>query len=168
MLHIIKSIRELNFGALMSVYAEGNLENGQDRWPEEPPMRQLQLAEEGFYEYLRYDFFDAPGSFYAVWEEKGKWVSALRMEPFQDGMLLEALETAPEHRGNGYAENLIRSVLDRLEPCKVYSHVGKTNAASLRVHEKCGFCRISERAVYIDGSVNAYCCTLLYEKTREV
>ena len=167
MLRIVKNMRDLSFGALMEVYRESNTENGMEFWPEEAPWRQLQLAEERFYEYLRFDFFSAPGSFYALWEVAGKPVSALRLEPYRDGLLLEALETAPEHRGKGYAQQLIESILDTLQSGKVYSHVGKKNDASLRVHEKCGFRRISEQAVYIDGSANSRCCTFLYEKTRE-
>ena len=56
---------------------------------------------------------------------------------------------------------MVQAVLAREK--KVYSHVGKRNAGSLKVHERCGFRRISEQAVYIDGSVNGKCCTLCYQ-----
>ena len=77
-------------------------------------------------------------------------------------MLLEALETHPQHRRKGYALRLMAAVL--AGQSRVYSHVGKKNKASLGVHEKCGFRRISEQATYIDGSVNSHCCTLIWEK----
>ena len=163
MLRIVKNMRDLSFGALMEVYRESNTENGMEFWPEEAPWRQLQLAEERFYEYLRYDFFSAPGSFYALWEVAGKPMSALRLEPYRDGMLMEAQETHPAYRRMGYAARMIRAVQEACPNVKIYSHVGKRNKASLITHERCGFRRISDQAVYADGSVNSRSYTLCWE-----
>lgn len=166
MLIIVESMRELSFGKLMEVYSEGNLENGRDLWPELPEGQQLLQAEQAFYQYLTEVFFITPGARYAILETGGSYVSALRLEPYRDGLLLEALETAPGQRRKGYAESLLRdvqSVLRAQGAVKLYSHVHKRNIPSLRIHEKCGFRRISEIAVYIDGSVNDRCCTLCYE-----
>ena len=80
-------------------------------------------------------------------------------------MLLEALETAPELRRKGYAFSLMKESIRFLEaqgPVKVYSHVSKSNSASLAVHSACGFKRVIEHAVYIDGSVMHNSCTLKY------
>lgn len=162
MLYIARNLGQLDFSQLMAVYEEGNLENGGELYSGLPQGQALLRAEQDFYQYLRHDFFAVNGAYYAIWQENEMYVSALRIEPYKDGVLLEALETHPKHRRKGFAEKLIREVLP-MEP-KVYSHVGKRNAASLRVHEKCGFYRISEQAVYIDGSVNDKCCTLCYEK----
>lgn len=159
------SIRELDFPKLMEIYIEGNLENGADRWPEEPAPRQLQLAEEAFRDYLSRDFFSVSGAVYYIWQEGGAYVSALRLEPYKDGVLLEALETRPQLRRKGYGQALVRAVLNQV-PGKIYSHVHKRNTASLGLHEKCGFLRISEQAAYIDGSVNDRCCTLRYMGDR--
>lgn len=166
MLIVVKNMRELNFSALMEIYVEGNLENGQDQWPEETPERKLFLAEEAFQQYLWEIFFPTPGALYAVWCVEGRYVSALRLEPYRDGLLMEALETAPEHRRKGYASALLEAVLDQLVPGKLYSHVSKRNLPSLRTHEKMGFQRISEQAVYIDGSVNDRCCTLCLDQSH--
>ena len=144
----------------MSVYAESNSENGQEFWPEESSHRQIALAEQEFYSYLRQVFFKTDGAFYAVLEQDGQYVSALRMEPYRDGLLLEALETAPEQRRKGYAADLVRNVLEHAGNTKIYSHVGKRNLASLRTHESCGFRIVSDFAVYADGSVNQRCFTL--------
>ena len=163
MLTIATNLRELSFGKLMETYAEGNLENGQDLWPDEPEGRQIALAEQEFYNYLREVFFKTPGASYFIWEEAGAYVSALRLEPYRDGLLLEALETDPRHRRKGYAAKLMEAVLLHVGDGKIYSHVGKKNRASLRTHEKCGFRVISDHAVYADGSVNDRCCTLLHE-----
>jgi len=76
----------------------------------------------------------------------GRYVSALRLEPYRDGLLLEALETAPEQRRKGFAAALIRAVQCFLEgKTKLYSHVDKRNLSSLKVHEKCGFRIVSEQ-----------------------
>lgn len=157
MLLVLKSLKELNFSSLMEVYIEGNLEKADEG------MTLLQ-AEQEFYGYLRDVFFTMPGAVYCVWQERGEYVSALRLEPYKDGWLLEALETEPRHRRQGYGERLIRQVLQLPEYGKIYSHVHKKNLPSLRIHEKCGFCRISERAVYIDGSVNQEACTMCIQR----
>ena len=93
MLKLATRMRELNFYALMDVYREGNEENGAAAYPRADEAEQLLLAEQDFYQYLRESFFQTEGAFYAVWTEKGYYVSALRLEPYQDGLLLEALET---------------------------------------------------------------------------
>ena len=89
MLIIAHKLHEFTFGKLMEVYAEGNLENGQDLWPDETESRQNALAEQEFYNYLQQVFFRTNGAQYLVWEENGRYVSALRLEPYQDGLLLE-------------------------------------------------------------------------------
>ena len=159
MLHWIRKLKDLDFRQLMEVYEEGNLESAAEFYPEAPENQQLLLAEQAFYQYLRECFFPTEGAVYAVWVENGRYVSALRLEPYQDGLLLEALETAPAHRRKGYAAALVTAVLQELGGRKVYSHVGKRNTASLKVHEKCGFQRIAEHAVYADGSVARSACT---------
>lgn len=158
MLLVAKSLKELNFTALMEVYIEGNLEKAEEGLT-------LLQAEQEFYGYLQDVFFAVPGAVYCIWEESGEYVSALRLEPYKDGWLLEALETAPRQRRQGYAERLICQVLQLPEYNKIYSHVHKKNLPSLRIHGKCGFCRISERAVYIDGSVNHNACTMCIERS---
>lgn len=164
MLVVANNLKDFTFGKLMEVYREGNLENAQDLWPEEPEGRQLALAEQEFYQYLQQVFFRTEGAMYLIWEDTGHYVSALRLEPYRDGLLLEALETAPEQRRKGYASKLLYVALEFASGHKIYSHVHKRNVPSLAVHEKVGFTRILEYAVYADGSVNDRCCTLCYER----
>ena len=162
MLHLAKKYSELDFSRLMEVYEEGNRENGADLYPQLSEYQQVMRAEQDFSDYLREDFFKAEGAYYAIWEEGGTYRSALRLEPFQDGMLLEALETRPDCRGKGYATMLMMAVLS-METRKIYSHVSRKNIPSLRTHEKCGFRKILDHAVYIDGSVSANAVTLCKE-----
>lgn len=163
MLLIARKMRDLSFAALMEIYRESNEENAEDFWPNESPERRMALAEQDFYDYLSRTFFSVPGAFCALWEEGGCYVSALRMEPYQDGFLLEALETAPDQRRKGYARELIRAVLKTMDHGKIYSHVSKRNVASLRTHETCGFRKILDHAVYADGSVLTSSVTMMIE-----
>ena len=165
MLYLYTNLRQLPFEQLMTVYEEGNRENGKILAPFDPEARQLQLAEEDFYDYLR-AFFAVPGAQYALWEADGAAVSALRLEPYRDGLLLEALETAPQKRRQGYATELIQAVqrhLGREGAIRLYSHVSKKNVPSLNVHRRCGFQIIEDCAVYVDGSVSSRAYTLRYD-----
>ena len=159
MLCLARKSKELNFSQLMEVYGEGNRENGVRLWPDLSENQQILRAEQDFIAYLREDFFWVEDAYYAIWEEDGRYLSALRLEPFEDGLLLEALETRPDCRGRGYATKLLQAVLAQ-ESRTIYSHVEKKNTASLRTHEKCGFVKISDCARYIDGSVSAGAFTL--------
>lgn len=155
MLYLANTLSQLHFGKLMEVYIEGNLEKAEEV--------SLLQAEQDFYQYLHDCFFATPGAVYAVWTEENAYISALRLEPYKDGLLLEALETAPQYRRRGYAYQLIKAVLAAFPGQKIYSHISKGNAASLAVHEKCGFRKISDSAAYIDGSVNNRAVTLCHQ-----
>lgn len=162
MLKVFSSFRELNFPELMEVYAKSNMESGAENWPNESEGMQILLAEQDFRQYLREVFFMTPGAVYGVWMESGRYVSAMRLEPYRDGMLLEALETAPDFRRRGYAGKLIREFAAN-HFGKIYSHIHKRNHASIKVHLKCGFHKIADHAVYVDGSVSHNSSTYLLE-----
>lgn len=153
MLFLASGLNQLNFSSLMAVYEETNQKSGQT----------LLQAELNFYQYLSQCFFTTSGAVYAIWQEKGQYISALRLEPYQDGLLLAALETMPAYRNQGYGEKLIRAVQEQF-PQKIYSHVSRRNAPSLTVHQKCGFAQILDYAKYIDGSVDRNAVTLLHAK----
>ena len=159
MLEIIKTTNQLNIAQLFSVYEESILENA-DRFS----MSRRQ-AEDAFLAYLEDDFFRQKDAFYAVWSADNIYQCALRLEPFKDGLLLEALETLPVARKKGYATELLNAVLRFLQgkDCKVvYSHVNKRNKASLAAHRKCGFQILSDVATYIDGTVTQESFTFGY------
>ena len=159
-----RKLQEVSFGKLMEVYVEGCLERGQDLFPEETEARQIAIGEQEFYNYLNQVFFRTPGSLYAVWEEQGKYISALRLEPFQDGLLLEALEPRPDRRQKGFAKKLITAVMAQANATRIYSHVHKHNVASLRTHESCGFHVSMDYALCVDGSVRRDMVTMCFEK----
>lgn len=163
MLKVFYSLNQIDFGRLMDLYSEGNKENAAYFYPNEDSNIALMKAQQDFYSYLKDDFFQNDGAVYAIWEQYGNYISALRLEPYKDGLLLEALETHPQYRQQGHAKALVAAVLAHLKGengCIVYSHVGKGNKASLQVHLACGFQRVSEQAAYIDGSVSHSACTM--------
>ena len=164
MLTVAKTLNALQFSSLMAVYEESNRENGEEFYPHMTPQEQLLQAEQDFYNYLRNGFFKEPGGAYYIWSAQGQYVSALRLEPYQDGLLLEALETHPALRGRGYAKRLIKAVLETVEGQRVYSHISPRNGPSLAVHKACGFQKVLNHSVYADGSVNSRCHTYRYEK----
>ncbi len=165
MLLLLNKLVQIRFQELMGVYGESNAENAEAFYPNEEKGIALNRVESDFYQYLREVFFAVDGAVYAILEEEGEYRSALRLEPYRDGLLIEALETHPEYRRMGYGKKLIQSVQSALrerEPVVLYSHIGKRNTASLKTHLACGFQRISEQAVYIDGSVTDRACTVRY------
>lgn len=166
MIEIIKSLKDLPFGELMAVYEEGNRENGADCYPKLPENLQLLEAEQDFYTYLEC-FFRQEDSFYALWRVDSIPVCALRIEPYQDGWLLAALETKPDCRNRGYAKGLVKETLSYMSKTNrlpVYSHIGKGNISSQKVHISCDFREILPYSVYADGTKNDFCNTYYYNK----
>lgn len=163
MMLVIKDLHRLRFGELMEVYAESVAENGADFYPECSENEQILQAQQDFYAYLAQEFFAQEQDCYCIWEEDGRYVCALRLQRYRDGLLLEALETRPQARRRGYAEKLIHAVQAQIGEQVLYSHISHKNAASIAVHRKCGFVKISDSAVYADGSVNDRCGTYRYQ-----
>ena len=159
MLKIIDSIDKLRFFELMGVYEEGNRCNARAFYSHMDARAAVITAEQDFYQYLSEVFYETSGAYYAVWEKDGHYVSALRFEPFEDGLLLEGLETAPGERGKGHASKLMAEVLQTVS-VPVYSHVAKENVPSLKTHQKCGFVRYMDHARLIDGKIDRDMVTL--------
>lgn len=167
MLCIYQNLRQLRFGELMEVYRESVAANGRELYPELSDGEQILKAEQDFYAYLRQGFFNRSDDLYCIWEEEGRYVSALRLQKFADGLLLEALETRPEYRRRGYGEQLISAVQEMVGSRKLYSHIHHRNFPSVEIHEKCRFRKISDISRYADGSVNNRCGTYLYSASAE-
>ena len=125
---------------------------------------QILYAQQDFYDFL-VSFFALDKAKYFIWAPLGRYAAALRVEPYKEGLLLEALETAPNARREGYGAALLQAVLRELKESEyqiVYSHVNKRNRASLNVHKKCGFSIISDSATYVDGTITQNSYTLCY------
>ena len=143
MIEAATSMSQLDLAQLAAVYQQSCQHGG--KWE--------------MFDYLRQCFFPAGGKVYCLRKE-GVYVSALRLEPWRDGLLLTALETAPEYRGGGFAKELMTGVLTTTEG-KIYSHIDERNQASVAVHKACGFAKILDFARYLDGSVSTSAGTYL-------
>ena len=150
---------------MMDVYQEGNTITGKKLYQNLSENLQILYAEQDFYTYLQ-TFFREPSARYAVWVEGGRYVSALRLEAYNNGLLVTALETAPAERNKGFAVSLLRAVLLFLRSQGngiLYSHIVKDNMTSVNVHLSCGFQIISHEAKYLDGTVRSDSYTLSVE-----
>ncbi len=151
---------DLDARRLMDVYAESNLENAEDFFPDEKDKAAaVRKVEAGFLDFLRDEFFAKPDATYWVLARDGVWVSACRVSRIEDGLYyLEALETRPDSRRRGYAAELLSGVLTALKrrgPFRLCDCVGKRNEASLKTHAACGFRIVSEQGYdYLSGETN--------------
>lgn len=166
MVNFYGRLRDICFDQLMFVYSEALEENATELYATLNHAEGIMLARQDFYQYLQEVFFPTKDACYAVLEQNGRYVSALRVEPYRDGLLMEAVETAPEYRRKGYACSLVEQTVSMLSEKyhgKLYSHVSKRNYASIQLHKHCGFQILSEYARYIDGSVNDRAFTFVRE-----
>lgn len=171
MLKIATKISQISYSQLMDVYDQSNQLDARLHYSNLDHYAALINAQQDLYHYLKAVFFSIQGSALAIWEEKVRYVSALRYELFEDGFLITALETAPKERGKGYARKLLKAAAEKLAQeygCPVYSHVDRNNAPSLACHAKCGFTVSSDVAVFLDGSNHPECFTMIYEPTLVV
>ena len=141
---------DLDERKLMDVYAESNYENTDYFFPEETDKAvAVRKVEEGFCGFLKDEFFAHDENAYWVLEENGIWVSALRLNLIEKGLYyLEALETKPDYRKQGYATKLLSGVIEKLRsdgPFRICDCISKKNIASIRTHEKCGFRIVSDK-----------------------
>lgn len=158
---------KLNTEQLLSVYCDENQKKGSKLYPEESTVSQLMRVENALLSYLREDFFRQPDAFYALLDDGDGYCAAARLEPFKDGMLLEGVATLPDQRRRGYATKLLLDILIYLRTTqytRVYAHVLKNNIPSLKLHEKCGFCVISDCATLLDGTISNQYHTLRYDR----
>ena len=164
MLHIVTDIHGIQYGQIMDLYAQDLLDAANKSYGDLPVNEGLFNAEQDFYAFLRDVFFQTPGAFFALWLEDGIYCAGLRMEPWQDGMLLCGIITREDRRRKGYAHRLVKQILEQVESRPVYSHVEKGNLASIALHEKCGFTLAGESAQMLDGSLLHNFCTFTYGK----
>ncbi len=141
---VMKQFDELDARKLMDLYAEGNQVNARTFYPELPAAEGVRKAEKDFLCFLQEVFFHRPGPAYCVLAEDGCWLSALRYNETQPGrFFLEALETRPDRRRQGWARRLLDEVQAELRgrglPFRIRDCVAKDNFASLRTHAACGF-----------------------------
>ena len=168
MFQIVTSPSQLNYEKIMQVYQQSIQQSGVENYPDMDECRQLLEAEQDFYLYLN-TFLREKDTYCAVWIEEGRYVSALRIEPYRDGVLIAGLETDPKCRKMGFAKLLLSAAIQYLDDrniTKVYSHIHKHNIASIKTHISCGFVRVLDYAVFLDGSVDHQTHTYIKQSHR--
>lgn len=151
MLLITQDLEYICYSELMRVYEQSNIKHGASKYSRFSSAEQLLSAEQDLYDYLK--FVLVSGGWFAAWITSDGYKSALRLEPFKDGYLITALETAQDDRGRGYADALLHNVVSKFSTVKVYAHIYSNNQISIHLHVKNGFVRIKNYAEFIDGSV---------------
>lgn len=159
MLKIAEHLDELRFDELAELYHDDLEVEGVDDRDLEPGDDWFAGMKAEFGVYLSARFFSRSErlnnvrSFYAIWEAEGKYVSAVRVHVYEQGLLLEALQTREDARGKGYAAALLGAVLAYLVQrgqFKVYAHVRDWKTQAARLLETYGFRRILDYAVRKD------------------
>ena len=101
-----------------------------------------QAMEQAYGEFLK-EFVTHDRQMVLVEEVDGGWVSGLRCVESAPGVwYLEALETAPQARGKGWAKQLIchtQELLTGQGAGELFSLVSPRNAPSIATHVSCGF-----------------------------
>lgn len=101
-----------------------------------------QAMEQAYGEFLK-EFVTHPNQMVLVEEVDGVWVSGLRCVECAPGVwFLEALETAPQARGKGWAKQLIthtQQQLTQLGAHELFSLIDPENTPSIATHVACGF-----------------------------
>lgn len=163
------SFADLNTDQLMKIYIESNTENSACFFPDEKDMQKaILLCEESFIKYLKDDFYSQAGRTYWVWEENGQWISALRTYLINDDLYyIEALETRPECRKQGYGEKLLMMIIEELKAqgdFELCDCVSKENIASLKTHLKAGFLIVSDSGFdYLQNESNEHEYSMSYK-----
>ena len=142
---------DLRINELAELYGSDLQVPWMDELPEESDDESLALLRAEFTVYLSARFFSKPEilpgirPFYAVWEVGGKYVSALRVDVHSRGLSLEALCTAANERGKGYATELLKATaahLAQLGHFDLYALVPKHGKPVKRILQSVGFIRI--------------------------
>lgn len=144
-------IEEIDLDKLMDIYEESNWENlfmeqgflENKKYDKNYLYQQVRKA---YKDYIKEDFLENEKNRLAILKDRDTYLSALRVYDKGDFYLIEALETNPKFRRRGYAERLVREVINLLEKdSEIRSEVGISNKKSLGLQKKLGFKIIEKR-----------------------
>ncbi|SMO87680.1 GNAT family N-acetyltransferase [Fodinibius sediminis] len=89
---------------------------------------------------------------FLIFIENNTKIGIIRFD-FKNGHWIVSINIAPNHRGNGYAEGMLRNsyhYLREYDENPVYAYIKKDNVASIKVFERAGYKR--EKELVIKGS----------------
>lgn len=158
MLKILGMITNEELKKLLYIYEESNNEflkkNYINKYSSEIEAQNTLISD--YNKFLK-EFQSDQKRYICVWEEQGVYRSGLRLINLGNGIwFLEALETSPNDRNNGYGKLLLNSIIEYLKTYdakKLECLIGSTNIASQRTHESCGFIRTNLSPIDWDGAI---------------
>lgn len=152
MIRVAESLRDIDFSKLTELYEQDIEDERRRSYPYLDICEGRIQTENDLYGYLKDCFFKESEGRYFVNIAQGRYASAVRLEAYKDGFLLNALMTQERYRRKGYASVLLAYVLSSSNR-PIYSHIHRKNRASIKIHEKFGFIKLLDHAVLLDGSV---------------
>ena len=153
MVSVIDEIDKLDFLKICDVYKDDLERKRKIRHRLIAKSEGATLVKQEYLRYLEDVFFGQYNGKLFVYQDYDRYLSAVCIEPFKDGLLLDSLVTVPEARRRGYAKKLIDYALDYCKTRPVYAHIHYNNKASRLLHEKIGFSLLCEYAHMLDGSI---------------
>lgn len=97
---------------------------------------------ESYAGFLR-EFIREPGQLVQIETDGDQWVSGLRAVEYRPSFwFIEAVETTPARRGQGFGKQLLTHTLERLTRLgakQIECIISPDNTASRRLHAACGF-----------------------------
>ena len=158
MLIEIKEIDAAAVDRLFAVYAE-SMADLSENFDSADEMR---AGYEGF---LR-EFIREPGQSVLVETDRDQWVSALRAVEYRPGVwFIEAVETAPDRRGQGFGRRLLTHTVEHLLSLgakRIECIIHPDNTASQRLHAACGFVPTDDKPVNCWGETETGCVKWKY------
>lgn len=164
MLEFVSAMSSINIGELKAIYCHQIADCARNHYGHQEINLQYLNAEQDFFEDLK-QFLRIEGARYALWRSQGRCVAAMRLEPYLDGILITDLETAPEERCKGYATQLLMAVRYAYPDMTLYSHIAFRNMQAIHLHQRCGFIKHLDYAIFVDGSIFADHCTYICKKS---
>lgn len=161
MLKEIRDISELTVSRLFSLYSE-SMSDLQKHFSSAAEMAQSYAA-------FLTEFVSSPDRLILIEEANGEWVSGLRAIQSAKGQwFLEAVETKPDCRKQGYGKMLLTDTISHLNTMGMYQitcQISKGNIPSQRLHSAVGFTATNEPSVDPWGNTDER--TILYKYCRQ-
>ena len=158
MLIEIKEIDAAAVDRLFAVYAE-SMADLSENFDSADEMRA------GYGSFLR-EFIREPGQSVLVETDGDQWVSALRAIESRPGVwFVEAVETAPDRRGQGFGRRLLNHTMERLLSLgakRIECIIHPDNTASQRLHAACRFVPTDDKPVNCWGETETGCVLWRY------
>ena len=143
---------------LFAVYAESMADLAED-FGSADEMR------ESYAGFLR-EFIRECGQLILIETDGDQWVSGLRAVEYRPGVwFIEAVETAPDRRGQGFGKRLLTHTVERLSRLgakQIECIIHPDNTASRRLHAACGFVPTDDEPVNCWGETETGCVLWRY------